>query len=439
MLGASGGSRPSNRPIAKAKPRLEFSETLFVVPCCARKRWHGRASRGDGISVLESLPTPIAGELQRQRARNASKAQLDETSLLPALERFAGNLYEAAGAAFHTLLEEGAEILILSGGYGVVHVRELVGRYDQRLDKAMWPNDVIQRCLAAYAAEAGVKTVIGLFSRSGDYGQAFRTTRWPEVVERVYLVTPVSRSRSGAQATVPRATGEALAAIAGRQRLGANWTSSDGLHVNVTTLRSRKERQSHEDEVRRLVAALSDSTRAQAPSKFPINRQAAASPGLYSWWADARARKQLGQVLNLSMPRLIYVGQTGATQRRRKIRSRSTLERRIRAHLDGDASNSTFRLTLSAILREPLNLRVAEPGLLDSDSNRRVSVWIRDHLRVAIAPYDDRDSLEPVEEAVLTALDPPLNLEGMAFTPHRQRLKELRRRITHPSDQDYRI
>ena len=111
----------------------------------------------------------------------------------------------------------------------------------------------------------------------------------------------------------------------------------------------------------------------------------------------------------------------------------------VRTHLDGDASNSTFRLTFSAILREPLNLRVAEPGLLDFDSNRTVTAWIKEHLTVAIAPYDDRNSLEPVEEAVLATLDPPLNLQGMAFTPHRQCLKEIRRRITHPNDQDYRI
>ena len=80
---------------------------------------------------------------------------------------------------------------------------------------------------------------------------------------------------------------------------------------------------------------------------------------------------------------------------------------------------------------------MAEAGMLDYDSNRKVSAWIMDHLRVAIAPYDDRDSLKHVEEAVLGKLDPPLNLQGMAFTPHRQRLRELRRRITHPNDRNH--
>ena len=346
------GSRSTAISTAERKPRLEFSETLFVVPCCARKTWHGCASRG-GVSVLDSLPTSLANELRRRRAINASKAQMNESLLLPALERFTGHLYDAAGRAFDTLLDAGAGVLILSGGYGVVHARELVGRYDQRLHEAMWPSNLIQRCLAEYAAEAGVNTVIGLFSKSGDYPKVFRETHWPNAVERVYLVTPDSRSRSGAQVTMPRATGEALAAIARRQRLGPNWTSSDGLHVQVTTLRSRNRPSPHEAGIRRLVAVLSDSARAESLRKFPVDGGAAARPGLYSWWADTEARKQLGRILGTPMPSLIYVGQTGATQRRRGIKSKSTLKHRIRTHINGDASNSTFRLTISAILCEP--------------------------------------------------------------------------------------
>ncbi len=139
------------------------------------------------------------------------------------------------------------------------------------------------------------------------------------------------------------------------------------------------------------------------------------------------------------MPSLIYVGQTGATQWPSGKKPKSTLVGRIRTnHINGNTSVSTFRWTISAILREPLHLRVAEPGLLVSDDNRKITAWIKEHLKVAIAPYDDRDSLKHVEEAVLAKLDPPLNLGGMAFTPFRQRLRKLRRRITHPYDGDHR-
>jgi hypothetical protein len=52
------------------------------------------------------------------------------------------------------------------------------------------------------------------------------------------------------------------------------------------------------------------------------------------------------------------------------------------------------------------------------------------HLSVAVRPHDDRDSLEGLEQQLLELFDPPLNLRHMAPTPLRQRLTELRRRIS---------
>ena len=240
LFSACCGSRSPANPTAEGRPRLAFSETLFVVPCSARKTWNGSARRSDGISVLDSLPTPLANELRRQRTKNASTARVDESSLLPAAERYTGYLYRAARDAFDTLLGSGAEVLIISSGYGVVHAREPIGMYEQAvLEEAMWPNCLVQRCLATYATHAGAKTVIGLFSRTTEYAQWFREVHWPKAIEEVYLISPESRPSSGAQITVPRATGEALAAIARGERLGSHWTSSDGLHVKVTPLRSR--------------------------------------------------------------------------------------------------------------------------------------------------------------------------------------------------------
>ena len=74
LLSAGRGSRSPISATRRGKPRLEFSETLFVVPCCARKAWGGHASRDDGVSVLNSLPGELTRELKRQRARNAPKS-----------------------------------------------------------------------------------------------------------------------------------------------------------------------------------------------------------------------------------------------------------------------------------------------------------------------------------------------------------------------------
>ena len=221
-------------------PRLEFSDTLFVVPCSGWKDRTRMTGASEGFSVLDSLPAQVSDDLRHQRAKNASEARVDKSVLLPAYKRYTGHLYNAAdspaGNAFETLMRAGAEILIISGGYGVVHAREPIGWYNGVFCNADWSNSLISRCLAAYADTSGSKIVIGLFSKSGDYAKAFCKTHWPETVERVCLVTPISPSRSGTQVTVPRATGEALAAIARGELLSTDWTSSDCLPVTVTNL-----------------------------------------------------------------------------------------------------------------------------------------------------------------------------------------------------------
>ena len=66
---------------------------------------------------------------------------------------------------------------------------------------------------------------------------------------------------------------------------------------------------------------------------------------------------------------------------------------------------------------------------LGAASNAAVSGWIAEHLQVAIAPCDDRDTLGVVEAEVVTRLDPPLNLGHCLPSEARGRLSELRRSL----------
>ena len=218
-------------------PQLKLSETLFVVPCCKTKTCDVNTSRSDGISVLDSLPTPLANELRYQRTKNASKAQLKESSLLPAYRRYTGNLYKAAGNAFDTLMSAGAEVLIISGGYGIVHAREPIGWYNRKFSSADWPNRLVSKCLAACAHAMNVNNVVGVFSATTGYARVFSGTSWPRKVERAYLASP--ERRRGAMVKSPRAQGEALAAIARDRHLEANWASCDSLHMEVRNLLAR--------------------------------------------------------------------------------------------------------------------------------------------------------------------------------------------------------
>jgi GIY-YIG catalytic domain len=180
--------------------------------------------------------------------------------------------------------------------------------------------------------------------------------------------------------------------------------------------------------VESVVARLTDQKLAVPAVAFPQDPEAVAGAGLYSWWADVEGRAILGEPLGTILPALIYAGQSGATSRRAGVERVATLRSRIRTnHLNGNVRSSTFRKTLTSLLRDHLGLRLVAPDRLDEASNRAVTVWIRQHLAVATVRVDDRAELIDLEEAVLARLDPPLNLMGMPTTPTRRRLAALRR------------
>ena len=190
---------------------------------------------GHRSSVLNSLPRALAAELRNSRSENAPQAHLDESSLLPAAERYTGTLYQAAGNALDILDRAGAGLIIISGGYGVVRPAEAIGWYDQEFQNSMWPRGVVARCLAAYADATGTTAVIGLLSRTTQYARSFRSVRWPKTVEHVFHVWP--QPVAGAMVKAPRAQGEALKAFSRDQRLRPAWAGSGGLKMQMTRLR----------------------------------------------------------------------------------------------------------------------------------------------------------------------------------------------------------
>lgn len=184
---------------------VSFSEALIMIPCSRSKQKESSLSEHSGHSVLDTLPTGLADELRGQRTRNASSVHLDESVLLPAVERYTGYLYQTAGTTLDWLNKSSAGVLIISGGYGVICATESIGWYSQPFKPGMWPNYLIGRCVEAYAAAVSARTVVGFFSASSSYAQMFRKIPWPQSVKRVLLVSPRARARDGAQKKVPHA------------------------------------------------------------------------------------------------------------------------------------------------------------------------------------------------------------------------------------------
>ena len=215
-------------------PYLELSKTLFVLPCSGRKTKDRRHLRNDDTSILDNLPDNLANELRTKRVENAPLAKVDESTLLPAVERYIGYLYQAAGSVFTILLDSGADVLIISGGYGVALAREPIGLYDQKYRESMWPNDLIPRCLSAHAGIVRAESVVGLFSATTEYASTFSKTSWPRTVKQAFLISP--ERTPGAMVKAPRAQGETLKVIGRDHILRPNWTSSDGLRMQVTRI-----------------------------------------------------------------------------------------------------------------------------------------------------------------------------------------------------------
>jgi hypothetical protein len=181
-------------------------------------------------------------------------------------------------------------------------------------------------------------------------------------------------------------------------------------------------------EVAAALASLDQEARPLPASSWPGELSDVDQAGVYAWWVSAAGGSQLASGLEDEVrPGRIYAGQTGATAwPSGKVRS-TTLAGRIGGnHLRGRIRGSTFRLTLAACLRVPLDLEPVGPKLLAPESERRLSEWIREHLPVVVHPFDNRDAPADLEDEVLARLDPPLNLEGMPSTPLRVRLASLR-------------
>ena len=169
-----------------------------------------------------------------------------------------------------------------------------------------------------------------------------------------------------------------------------------------------------------LAAALLEHSGARSPSQFLATHGVGLqTPGLYSWWVDDAGAKQLTEGLKHSIePGLIYAGLAGATKWPSGKTSTNTLWSRIASmHLGANRELSTLRKTLAAILVE-----------LDE---ARLTAWMHDHLKVVACPCADADTLGKLEQETLAQIDPPLNLRGMADSPQRGRLTQLRKILDH--------
>lgn len=410
----------------------------MVLPCSAAKRSGGEPlDLHQAHGIAEWLPRKLRDELVEVRARVALRAKVDETHVRPALERYAGHLYGAAGSHLGEVVARARGVVILSGGYGAVLADEPIGTYDTVLRPADWPDGLLGRVLVATAQALAVDAVVAFLSRSTAYARIVRSAPWPPDGPWVGLVSPENDSAGGAMVTVPRSLGDALAGyVTGELRSG--WTSSDGLGLRLEVVSngheppSRPERRqptigSRDPRVEAAIARFRDRTQFVPARVFPDGLGELDTPGLYAWRVDDEGARTLKSVLGCSCRGLVYVGQAGATRWPSGNTTQATLRSRIRRqHLRGNIRSSTFRRTLAALLVDELDLYADNEARLHGEGEKRLSSWIAEHLAVAVQPIEDGDVLGAIEAHVVAALDPPLNLDHVPRTAWRNRLRGLR-------------
>lgn len=206
--------------------------TLLVIPCSGSKQPGNRDAMR--TSILSTLDPNRASALANARAALRERAMVDERTLMPARQRYSGQLYEHGNSAIGTALSGGTPVVILSGGYGLLLADEPIGMYERRFSLSDWPRGLLEGCLVDYVRRESIQSVIALMSSTTDYGKLIRRVPWRSAGLHVTLLSPIAHG-GGAMVKVPRAQGQALAAVVAGD-INESWRSGDGLSVRMENL-----------------------------------------------------------------------------------------------------------------------------------------------------------------------------------------------------------
>jgi hypothetical protein len=124
------------------------------------------------------------------------------------------------------------DVVIISGGYGLVLGAEPIGRYNAQFRASVWPDDLIARCLTAYVARHHLSDVVAFAAASTQYAKPVRRAAWPAGVV-AWLLTPTVGG-GGAMRRTPTAIGEAVAALVQDGKLDDDWRAADGTALHAT-------------------------------------------------------------------------------------------------------------------------------------------------------------------------------------------------------------
>jgi hypothetical protein len=150
---------------------------------------------------------------------------------MPAYLRYDGQLYKHGSRAIGRAVAAGQRVLIVSGAYGLLLADEPIGVYEKRFALSDWPVGLLQDCALDYARNEGIRSIIAVMSSTTDYAKLIRRVNWRRAGLEATLALPEVHG-GGAMVKVPRAQGQAVAALIDRG-LDQDWRSSDSLSLKM--------------------------------------------------------------------------------------------------------------------------------------------------------------------------------------------------------------
>ncbi len=168
----------------------------------------------------------------------------------------------------------------------------------------------------------------------------------------------------------------------------------------------------------------------QAPP-VPVEEAKAELPhaeGFYAWWIREASMPSVPRAPHPDEPwDLLYVGISPAS-----ATSSQTIRSRVRNnHIGGNTGSSTFRFSLASLLFEDKDWKPSrrkKKVVLEREDNTALSAWQAECMGLTWAEFE-RPWRDSVEEAVIAAMGPPMNLDGNYGHPFYTEMKDARDRF----------
>ena len=201
---------------------LEEKQILILFPCSGEKNPYvfRETFNLDEEKRLVDFITTTRDYLIRGReelARLPNIIDFDSESL-SALDRYNGKLYKVPNfrdKIREAYLEDDIHILIMSGAYGLVLPSERIHYYKKPINAAYWKKYGLHGVIEEYIEKYKISFVYGFFSQSTDYMKIVRNVDWMGLKDKSELQEAKTyyvnfQGTGGAQAIVPRITGELI-------------------------------------------------------------------------------------------------------------------------------------------------------------------------------------------------------------------------------------